>query len=214
MTQEPLNYEGPLAADVVQRVSDFLRKPVENDTGGWTEVSREDWTELVEIFGDILDAKFERDPDGDHTIEFDTCHRQYGRMEVVRVPYNVATDADMERAVHAIRMASGIVERLSHTMSFTIAERRRADARLKKMKVVTNFCASNGHIRAHDRIQDYITGENSSLFVGTDDSVWAPLGLTCAELKQVIKDNLGRGQLHDEVDKVLINAANCMEGNT
>lgn len=213
MTQEPLNYEGPLAADVVQRVSTFLLSPVRNETGGWTDVSREDWTELVEIFRDILDAKFERDPDGDHTIQFETCHRQQGRMQVVHMPYSMDTPADMERAAHAISMASGIIEQLSRSMGFTIADQRRADARMKKMQPVLNFCASNGHIVAHNRIKDYLTGESGNLFVGTDESVWAPLGLACAELKQIIRDNLGQARLQDEVDNALLNAVACMEGN-
>lgn len=213
MTQEPLNYDGPFPADVVKRVEKFLETPVENDTGGWTEVSREDWLELVEIFEDILDVKFERDPDGDHTIQFETCHRQHGRMEVIPVPYKLDTDADMEKGVQAMRMASGIIERLTHTMGFTLSDRRRADARRKKMQPVINFCASNGHIRAHDRVVDYVTGEGTNLFVGRDDTVWAPLGLTCAELKAVISDNIGRHDLYTKVDDVLLNAVNCMEGN-
>lgn len=204
---EPLNYEGPLAADVVQRVSDFLLKPVHNETGGWTDVSKDDWNEVWGIFQDILDAKFERDSDGDHTIEFELCHRQNGRMDVVHVPYSLDTDADMEKAVHAIRMASGIIERMSNSIGFKIADKRRADARKKQFEPIIGFLASNGHIRAHDRVKDFRDGQ--SLFIGKDDDVWACLGLTCAELRDT------QGDRHDRnggVEGLLLRATKAMGG--
>ena len=207
---EPLNYEGPLAADVVQRVSDFLLKPVKNDTGGWTEVSREDWFELVDIFRDIIDAKFERDPDGDHTIEFETCHRQQGRMQTVHIPYNFDTPKDLEKAAHAISVASGIVEQVSRSLQFKYAEQRRADARKEKMAPVIEFLHATGYDDACHRVEQYVAG-NGDLFVGPRDEVWAPLGLTCAEIEQTQRDNYGP-RYHDAVDDLLLTAMKAMGG--
>lgn len=209
---EPLNYEGPLPDAVVARVAKFLETPVTTDDG-WPEIPQDDWSELHGVIQDIIEAKFQRDCDNDQGVEYTLCNRRHGRAEVIHVPYQTHTDADMETALFAISIASGIVEQLTRSMSFTVGERRRADARMKKMRPVVDFCASNGHIRAHDRILDFIEGRANNLFVGQDDTVWAPLGLSCAELRAVIDANIGKRQLFDEQDNTLLNAVNCMEGN-
>lgn len=208
---EPLNYEGPLPDDVIKLVSKFLETPIESD-GGWPEIPDEEWKMLHEVFYQIIEAKFQRDCDSDQGVEFELCNRKKHRMQSLRIPYTTKTDTDMEQAAHAIGHAANIVDQLSRQMSFAMSDRRRADARKKKMCAVIGFLASNGHIRAHNRVVEYVSGQDGrGLFIGKDDDVWAPLGLTASELHTVYRENTGRTT--EALDEVLINAANCMMDN-
>ena len=213
MDTEPLNHEGPMAADVVQLVSDFLRKPITTD-GDWPVLSDEDWKEIHEVFYQIIEAKFQRDCDNDQVIEYALCNRKNNTMSVINVPYDLSTDKDMERGMHAISTASGIIERLTHTMGFVLSDRRRETIRRKKMEPVLQFCAPNGHRPPGDRIKNFVEGDSpSGLFIGNDDTVWEPLGLTCVELKQVLNDNIGVRNMRENIEDFLIDAVNRKKGD-
>jgi len=207
---EPLNYEGPLPDDVVSRVAAFLETPIRTD-GDWLEITEEDWKELHLVIQDIIEAKFQRDCDGDHTVEYALCNRKLGRLETIQVPYHTETDADMEKAMFAISRASGIVENMSRTMSFTLGERRRTCARVKRMQPVLSFLNKNGAKMAYHRVEDYITGERQNLFIGRADDVWEPLGLTCSELNDTFNEYLGRSNLYQKIDQLLLDAVRKME---
>lgn len=210
---EPLNCEGPMAADVVQMVSDFLKNPIESD-GGYVDIPDEEWKMLHEIVYSIIEAKFQRDCDHDQTVEYELCNRKHGRMETIRMPYKLDTPAGMEQATHAIGMAGSIIDRLSRSMGFQLSEQRRANARKQKMQPVINFLARNGYIPAHDRVRDFVEG--SVLHIGKDDTVWSPLGLSCADLRDLIHNRSGKMTTREHIEDIedyLLNATNYMEGN-
>lgn len=61
----------------VRRLLDeFLTERVESDGGSWPEVSDKDFQALHELFEAIVDAKFERDCDGDSVINFAVVNRK------------------------------------------------------------------------------------------------------------------------------------------
>ena len=133
-------------------------------------------------------------------------------MHALRIPHTTKTDADMEQAVNGIEHAASIIDKLSRQISFTMSYRRRNNARQKKMAVVIDFLASNGYIEAHNRVAKYVSGqEGGYLFIGKNDDVWAPLGLTTAELHTICHNNGGR--TIEALDETLINAANHMMVN-
>jgi len=209
---DPLNFEGPIPNAVVYMVEDFLKTPVASD-GGWVDITDEDWKMLHEIVHSIIEAKFQRDCDNDQSVGFALCNRKNGSMETIRVPYTLESPQDMEQAVHAMGHAASIIDRLSKTVSYMMSTKRLRVERGIKMQAVTSFLASYGHIRAYARVDGWLKSDGSGLFIGKDDSVWEPLGLTCAELQAVYRDNLGNGRSNDMLDETLINATKCMEGN-
>jgi len=211
MRKEPINYEGPLPQDVVSRVSDFLKDPVTTD-GDWPVVTDPVWLELHEVVYNIIEAKFQRDCDNDQVIEFAMCNRKRNRMHAITVPYHTRTPEEMEHAMYAIGTASQIIDQLQKNIAYTLGEQRRQAARLLKMKPVTDFLASNGHIVALERVRTFVNG--GSLFIGSDASVWDCLGLTTFALVTAHRDNYGNHNLYDIIDQVLIDAVAKTEGNT
>lgn len=57
-------------------VDEFLAERVKTDGGSWPEVSDKDFNALYNLFDAIVDAKFERDCDGDSVINFAVVNRK------------------------------------------------------------------------------------------------------------------------------------------
>jgi len=74
MTQ-PLNLDGPTADEVVEKVRAFLQKPIRAEDSGWPPVTTEDLHEVWDLFHNILEAKYERDCDGDMVMQVEMNRR-------------------------------------------------------------------------------------------------------------------------------------------
>jgi hypothetical protein len=79
-----------MAPELSERITRFLETRVEGDQGGgWVAPSREDFDEFYNIIAAIRDAKWDRDGDGDPTIEIRLTDRSIGRHPwVPYVPYH------------------------------------------------------------------------------------------------------------------------------
>lgn len=211
---EPLNYEGPLAADVVKLVEDFLKTPVTTDDG-WPELTTKDWKGLHEVFYQILEAKFQRDCDNDQGIEYALCDRKNGTMQTIQIPYGYESDEDVEQMMSAMGVAAGIIDRGTRLIGHNMAERRireqRHVERMEKMRPVLDFLKDTGANMAWNRITDMLNpAEKRGLFIGKADDVWMPLGLTAKEIHDCARDFKGK---QDRVDTLLIEAVQKIKGN-
>lgn len=74
-------------AKLFERLNTFLDAFVETRGSGWAAATREDVSEMADIWQEIADLKFERDCDGDSVINFDVANRQHGRLVSTFVPY-------------------------------------------------------------------------------------------------------------------------------
>lgn len=207
---EPLNYEGPLPAEVVARVEDFLKTPIECDDDSWPIIPKDVWHELHDVFYLIIEAKFQRDCDNDQGVELALCDRKKNRMEALYIPYDCVSDADIEKAAFSAEIAASVSEQIMKRIGFTLSTRARANVRKDKFKDVLGFLAPNGHIQAWQRIKDMLDGEERGLYIGSKDDVWAPLGLTAKEIHDCARDFKGK---QDRVDTLLIEAVQKIKGN-
>jgi hypothetical protein len=199
---DPLNYEGPTTEETKAVVDEFLKNPIKTD-GDWPVLTDEDWKELHNVFYHIIEAKFQRDCDNDQVVDYAICNRKKQRMNVITVPYNCETDADMELMSFAAQQASGLVEQALKQIGFTMSERRRAQRRYTEFEDLLGFLASNGYIRAWQRVQGMLNERKSTLSIGRDDSTWEPLGLTCKDIQDCHHDFGGN---RDRLDTLLLNA--------
>lgn len=207
---EALNYEGPTTEETLAVVTKFLETPVETD-GDWPVVSDEDWQGLHDVFYHIIEAKFQRDCDHDQVVEYAICNRKKNRMHAIALPYNCETDADMEHMSFAAQQASAIVEQALKQIGFTMAERRRAQKRHTAFEDLLFFLASNGHIRAWQRVREMLNERKSTLSIGRDDSTWEPLGITCQDIQDCHHDFKGK---RDRLDTFLLEAYAKIEGSS
>lgn len=205
---KPLNHGGKTAEEVVRMVEGYLKTPVKTSDDGWAPVTHDDIHQLHKVINALIDAKFERDVDGDHTVEYAVCNRRYGYMHVIQSPYHAETDEDKRKMLRAIGTAASLTEHLTRSLEFEVTEKIDAKKRQEKMSPVVEFLRATDCEDACLRVEQYITG-NGELFVGTRDEVWKTLGLTCAEIKQVKKDNHGQ-RYRNAVDDLLLNAAKTM----
>lgn len=202
-----INRDAKSPEEVGAAVTRYLQNPVTGD-GDWPEVTRDDMDQLHKIIQMILEAKFENDVDGDRVIEYALCNRKKHHLWYWVLPHRVENDEDMRSYTRAIGAASSWIENLSRRMEFPIQEKIELERRMKKMAPVILFLKGTP---AQQRVVDFLIGNNSSgLYVGKDDGIWARLGLSCAELRTVVHDSIGKARQREIIEDYLLTAAKAM----
>ncbi len=93
-------------AQLHTRLGAFLENFVDDAASGYPTVSDKDVSELQEIFAEIADLKFARDPDGDQVISSTLCDRSRYRLISEHIPHSARSDDPVERAAYLSRLAS------------------------------------------------------------------------------------------------------------
>lgn len=145
-----------------ERVTRFLDTFVENDTGGWTTVSADDFAETDRIIHELIDLKFARDPDSDRTIEHRLVDRTKGRLKSYFVPYepdmvcrrqnrlngtrNEPTDAEVReyerQTLTAICLATSFASREAELLNdYQCEQNRTRDAKQAHEIMINDFAA-------------------------------------------------------------------------
>ena len=99
--------------EVAERVEAFLKTRLHSDGGSYAEVPEHDWHELHQIILDIIDAKWDRDGDGDVPISFQLVDRTRYYMPTTRlIPHSrwSDTDEDLLHNMEALEVASSNAE--------------------------------------------------------------------------------------------------------
>lgn len=109
-------------------LSDF--RASEDRGGGWPNITTEEMVELLDIFGEIIDLKFERDCDGDRAIQYVATYRKAHRLHYVLSPVRLdmdAPDEDWNRYVNdqlqAIDYLSGVASEQARVLNGEIRHR-------------------------------------------------------------------------------------------
>ena len=99
-----------LPKKLINKLEDFLYKRSESD-GGYAKVQERDLEKLGEIVSLIVQAKYEKDPDGDIPVSFDLYDRtKYVRPYFSPIPHLHNADGDVEILMSALRSATGNME--------------------------------------------------------------------------------------------------------
>lgn len=119
LVQDKQGYWRISAAEVAQQVAAFLATRVAADTGGWPLVTEADVQTLARLFALIVDAKWERDVDGDSAIAVQICDRTRQDFVHFRYPPHYGEDiagADFRQAMsvcqHNLELAFERIEAL------------------------------------------------------------------------------------------------------
>jgi len=228
---EPLNYEGPTADAVVTKVKAFLENPILEQDASWPPVTDDDLRELSEVFADILEAKYQRDCDGDMVIDFALNRRNWGRMYTLREPHTHREELDIEDAMrsmsYAAAVAGDIIKRQADLIGMQERGKRKTAEWRDKCGDILVFCAMmRGHVRAEGKantpkarlafkLEEWTRKSalygTPNLTVGHNDEVWAPLGLTCEEINVVQGDS--RQRPNDLFDLINTATTKWMEEN-
>jgi len=105
--------------DLKEMIEVFLQDKCESDGGGWAEVTDSDIMLLGLIIETLVDAKCDRDADGDRTIEHRLINRRFNqRNSFWDLPYETHNPMDMlrmcrdnlSRAMEDLTKAFGVFE--------------------------------------------------------------------------------------------------------
>lgn len=198
---EPLNYEGPTSAQVVENVRKFLETPIRADGDGWPPVTTEDLHEVWDLFHNILEAKYERDCDGDMVMEVEMNRRNRGNMVALRTTHRRNGPVDLAEAMRDIQyitdVAAGMVKQIAGPIQLHEQERQASEAWREKCQNITDFCRAYEEVSQPGnkseqimlrRLRSWVEDRRSGLYEGHEDEVWAPLGLTCVDLRNAAGD--------------------------
>lgn len=201
MDNEPLNHNGPLAEEVVAAVAAYLENPIRCEDSGWPPVTHTDVHELNDIIAMILEAKFENDCDGDMVIQYATASRRAGTLYTIQAPHEIETDEDFERGLSSLMYMNSVVKSLTDRLHFEMnlrTQNRKAWRSIKPIAAMAIKLRQTGHKAAGERLKAWCDAFDAyggkSLFIGTKDEVWEPLGVTCKELEGYRSD----GRLRNE----------------
>lgn len=73
---------------LVERIEKFLAERRESEGGGWAQITPKDMLQLSGVIEALIEAKCEKDADGDMPIEFTLVNRREGKSSSYRpLPY-------------------------------------------------------------------------------------------------------------------------------
>jgi hypothetical protein len=196
---EPLNSEGPTADEVITKLTEYLAEPIMAEDASWPAVTGEDTNELGDLIWSILEAKFQRDCDNDMVMEFAVSRRNRGTLHTFTTPHNATTDEDRLDVVRTIESMGDTVARLTKRLAFEYEQRilvARARHKTEPVALVASILDGQGHRTMARRLTAWIETLDGfgpgTLYVGLEDDLWAPLGVTTADLKEAVRDNYNK----------------------
>lgn len=95
---------------------------------GYPIVTDDTMRALYDLFGDILDAKFERDEDGDMVIDYAFCDRKRSQLAHFTIPHDPRTGDPSDqseflaRLARAAESANGYAESIMKRLSFKLQD--------------------------------------------------------------------------------------------
>jgi hypothetical protein len=158
----------------------FLDNHIAAEEGGWPVVMRDDLVALEEVFGEIIDLKFERDCDGDRAVVPLLDDRTKGRMTFAHIPDGPERDTfDGDAVVKWYSAMSGAI----HTLTLAASS---------ATHILTVRLQEDAQKRQRQKLaEDWIKGAREHLAHGE-----------VAEAENLMKAIIGEGKPHPVAGKL------------